>query len=156
MIRLIRNVIFFCLLLYFYNSLNASNQNFNKEQLIGFALTLEGSPYKYAGRSPAGFDCSGFVHYVFAQNGIHVPHISASLFNVGMEVSEDNLESGDLIFFESLGEPKKIDHVGIVVSTKPVAFIHASTSRGIVIDTLKNIRPYMGEFKGFRRIIPKK
>ena len=68
-----------------------------------------GTPYVYGGASPGGFDCSGFVMYVFNQIGVSLPHNAAAQYGYGMPVSRDQLQPGDLVFFNGLG------HVGIYI-----------------------------------------
>lgn len=92
-----------------------------------------GVNYVYGGTTPAGFDCSGFVRYVFAQNGISLPRVSRDQFRVGTSVSRSNLQPGDLVFF-SLAKNGVVDHEGIYVGNNQ--FINASSSKGVTIYTL--------------------
>ena len=87
-------------------------------------------PYKYGGESPAGFDCSGLVQYVYAQQGVQLPRRSADQARYGKSVSIKEAKQGDLIFFKSGG---RVSHVGIVSDTKGKypSMIHASSSRGV-------------------------
>ena len=73
------------------------------------ALTRIGDPYVWAAAGPSEFDCSGLVVWAFAQEGISLPHYTGDLWNLGVHVSEADLEPGDLVFF--FGE----DHVGIYI-----------------------------------------
>jgi cell wall-associated NlpC family hydrolase len=77
--------------------------------VVGIAMQYLGTPYVYGGASPSGFDCSGFVMYVFAQVGVSLPHNAAAQYGYGMPVSRDQLQAGDLVFFNGLG------HVGIYI-----------------------------------------
>ena len=78
-------------------------------RVVAIAMQYLGRPYVWGAAGPYAFDCSGLVQYVFAQVGISLPHFAASQWNYGEYVSTDQLEPGDLVFFENLG------HVGIYV-----------------------------------------
>ena len=95
-------------------------------------MALVGSAYRYGGASPAGFDCSGLMRYVFERQGIDLPRTTGEQSAIGRWIPLDELERGDLVFFaEGDALPH---HVGIVSSRRgePLAMIHASTSRGVV------------------------
>jgi cell wall-associated NlpC family hydrolase len=96
--------------------------------VAGTALSLRGSPYRDGGADPRGFDCSGFVNYVFAQHGYAVPRSVGELFRTGREVSADAVQPGDLVFFDTLGAGAS--HVGIVVGSDQ--FVHAPSTNGVV------------------------
>jgi peptidoglycan DL-endopeptidase CwlO len=78
-------------------------------QVVSIAMSYIGTPYVWGGASPGGFDCSGLVMYSFAQLGVQLPHSSYAQFNYGIPVSYDQLQPGDLVFFDGLG------HVGIYI-----------------------------------------
>jgi len=94
-----------------------------RQQLADFALKLRDIRYRRGGRAPnTGFDCSGFVHYVFAHAlGIDLPDDSASQFNAGVKVARAELQTGDLVFFHTHG--KRVSHVGIYLGDG--RFIHS-------------------------------
>src|SRR5204862_604496 len=96
--------------------------------LVADALQLQGVRYRNGGSDPDGFDCSGFVWYVFSRQGIAVPRTVASQFQVGAHVRPDALRPGDLVFFDTGVRPAS--HVGVVVGTD--LFVHAPSSRGVV------------------------
>src|SRR5688500_5555338 len=81
--------------------------------VAGTALSLRGAPYRNGGRDPAGFDCSGFVNYVFGQNGVAVPRTVNEQFQAGRRVSGPQLEPGDLVFFSTVSPGAS--HVGIAI-----------------------------------------
>jgi cell wall-associated NlpC family hydrolase len=88
-----------------------------------------GVPYVFGGMSPGGFDCSGFVCYVFRQAGISLPRMADLQFDAVKHVSRSNLQTGDLVFFQTYAPGAS--HVGIYVGDGK--FIHASSSRGISV-----------------------
>jgi len=88
-----------------------------RTDVVGFAMQLVGTPYQWGGASPSGFDCSGFVNYVYAHFGKSLPHYTGAQWNSGAQVSRDQLEPGDLVFFDGLG------HDGIYIGGGQ--FIHS-------------------------------
>jgi cell wall-associated NlpC family hydrolase len=72
-------------------------------------MSYIGTPYVWGGASPGGFDCSGLVMYSFAQLGVQLPHSSYAMWNYGVAVPYDQLQPGDIVFFDGLG------HVGIYI-----------------------------------------
>lgn len=100
-----------------------------RQSLIGLAMALRHIRYVRGGRNPStGFDCSGFVHYVFAHAvGLDLPANAASQFLAGLKVSRGEMQPGDLVFFRTAGRRGRISHVGIYLDNG--RFIH-SPSRG--------------------------
>lgn len=119
------------------------------QQLAAFARQYLGVPYVWAGRSPSGFDCSGFVYYVFSHFGIDLPRMADGQFAVGSQVSMRELQPGDLVFFSTY-EPGP-SHVGIYVGGGQ--FIHASSGAEEVTITALGKAYYMSRYLGARRII---
>jgi cell wall-associated NlpC family hydrolase len=111
--------------------------------VVGIAMQYLGTPYVYGGASPSGFDCSGFVMYVFAQIGVSLPHNAAAQYGYGMPVSRDQLQAGDLVFFNGLG------HVGIYIGGGQ--FIH-SPHTGDVVKISSLTGWYSSTFVGARRL----
>lgn len=103
------------------------------ESLIDFAKSMLGIPYRYATSNPkVGFDCSGFVSYVFSNFGFKVPRSSREFSYAGKETSLENAKVGDvLIFTGSNSRIRRIGHVGIVYSIDEngIKFIHASSGK---------------------------
>lgn len=100
--------------------------------IIDLAQQFLGVPYVWGGSSPNGFDCSGFVQYVYAQKGIHLPRTADIQATAGRPVSKAELQPGDLVFFAS--DYVNISHVGIYAGNGQM--IHASTTHGIAYDSL--------------------
>ena len=109
------------------------------------ALRYLGIPYQWGGASPAtGFDCSGFVMYVFAQIGISLPHFAAAQYGMGVSVSRALLQPGDLVFFDQL------DHVGIYIGAGQ--FVHAPHTGDVVRVGSLSDPWYATHYIGARRI----
>jgi len=92
------------------------------------ALSLRGAPYRNGGTTPEGFDCSGFVQYVFRQHGVSVPRETREQFRLGRSLRRDDLAPGDLVFFTTVAPGAS--HVGIVIGQDQ--FVHAPSERGVV------------------------
>jgi cell wall-associated NlpC family hydrolase len=113
------------------NAYNAKTRIAKANDIVYTGKKYIGYPYKWGGSSPAaGFDCSGFTQYVFAQNGITLPRISRDQYNVGSWISYNNLLPGDLVFF-SINKNGIVDHVGIYIGNGQ--FINASSSKGVTV-----------------------
>ena len=117
------------------------------EAAASLALSLQGVPYANGGADTDGFDCSGFVQYVFAQSGVALPRNVREQVEAGREV-EGAPQAGDLVFFAIDGE--RVSHVGI--ATGPGTFVHAPSSRGVVrVESLTS--PYWSRrYAGARRV----
>jgi cell wall-associated NlpC family hydrolase len=92
------------------------------------AVTMTGRPYRYGGSTPEGFDCSGLVHYSYAQAGVQLSRDTRALREQTGEIARTELRPGDLVFFDQDG--KKFSHVGIYLGEG--RFVHAPSSGGTV------------------------
>lgn len=107
-------------------------QNVNRHELVSFAKTLIGIPYKYASTDPAiGFDCSGFITYIFQHFNIAVPRSSYDFTYVGTEIERRNAVEGDLILFTGTSDSSKnVGHMGIITdNTDSLRFIHSTSGK---------------------------
>ncbi|MGA9212317.1 C40 family peptidase [Kaistella sp.] len=124
------------------------------DNILAEAETYLGTPYRYGGMTRKGIDCSAFVLSVFgATAGMSLPRVAASQAQEGEKVEKDNLQKGDLVFF-SHGKGR-ISHVGIVENVTEdgeVKFIHAATSKGVMISSLDD--SYWGpKFRFAKRVL---
>ncbi|EIJ80480.1 NLP/P60 protein [Bacillus methanolicus PB1] len=103
-----------------------------KENIVDYAKKFIGAPYKWGGTTPKGFDCSGFIIYVFKEYNVQLPRKSADQFNQGESVDRNSLVPGDLVFFNT--NNKGVSHVGMYIGDNE--FIHASSSKGVTISNL--------------------
>lgn len=96
--------------------------------IVATALSLRGVPYRPGGADPRGFDCSGFVSYVFARHGHALPRTVPEQYRLGQRIGSRTVTAGDLVFFRITGRGPS--HVGIAISADE--FIHAPSSTGVV------------------------
>ncbi len=114
--------------------------------IVAIAIRYLGIPYRWGGAAPeTGFDCSGFILYVYAQVGVSLPHYAAAQYNYGVPVSKDQLEPGDLVFFDGLG------HDGIYIGGGQ--FIHAPHTGDVVKISSLSDPWYAAGWVGARRIL---
>lgn len=126
------------------------------DDMLKYAKTHIGKRYRRGTAGPKTFDCSGFTSYVFRQFGYELSRDSRSQYRQGSQVSRNEAQPGDLIFFSGRAAGKTVGHVGIITDINPatgsVTFIHASTSRGVRIDKLSD--PYYSRrYIGIKRVM---
>ncbi|PIF01006.1 MAG: hydrolase [Maribacter sp.] len=109
------------------------------DKIINTALTFSGVRYKYGGTTKEGVDCSGLLYVAFRKNHVALPRVSSAMANQGRRIRINQVEKGDLLFFKTSRKGKKINHVGLVVAVDndDIKFIHASTSRGVIVSSLR-------------------
>ena len=118
------------------------------ESVVRTAMNYLGVPYRNGGSGPSGFDCSGFVQYVFAQFGRVLPREVRDQYRTGREIDLKEVRPGDLLFFRTVS--RGASHVGMAIGEG--RFVHAPSSRGVV-----RVEPYTGSywarrFVGARRV----
>ncbi len=106
--------------------------NYFTRRIVQTSMQYIGVPYVFGGTTPGGFDCSGYVRYVFAQAGIYLPRMADEQYEAGYPISTSELAAGDLVFFSTY--TYGVSHVGIYLGDGN--FIHASSSRGVTISNL--------------------
>lgn len=114
------------------------------------ARALAGTAYQAGGASPAGFDCSGLVQYLYRLVGVGLPRTAADQFDVGRAIDERRLAPGDLVFFRTAG--RRVTHVGVVVGDG--TFIHAPNARSRVRTDRLDAPYWRQRYAGARRIAP--
>lgn len=119
----------------------------NSSELVNNALSLVGVPYLYGGTSRSGFDCSGFVQYVFKGSGISLPRVTTDQYKVGSAVEKAQLQLGDLVFFATYAPGAS--HVGIYIGGG--SFVHAANSG--VRTSLLSDSYYSVRYFGARRVL---
>lgn len=142
----------------FFSGKEIDTKNATPQQVIDFAKTLIGVPYKYASTDPKnGFDCSGFITYVFNHFGIIVPRSSIDFTEVGKEVKMEEAKPGDLVLFTGTDSTERfVGHMGIIVTNDKgqISFIHSTSGKayGVTITALN--RYYLGRYMKTVRIFP--
>jgi cell wall-associated NlpC family hydrolase len=122
------------------------------QAVVQSALALVGTPYRYGGAAPkAGFDCSGFVEYVFGLESVALPRTVGEQYRVGTSVPLSRLHAGDLVFFTTTGPGAT--HVGIVTDADRGEFVHApSDGSRVRVDRLNN-EYWKRHWIGARRVL---
>jgi cell wall-associated NlpC family hydrolase len=113
--------------------------------VVGVAMSQLNTPYVWGGAAPGGFDCSGLVMWAYAQVGVSLPHSSYAQYGYGVPVSKDQLQPGDLVFFDGLG------HVGIYIGGGQ--FVHAPHTGDVVKISSLSEDWYASTYVGARRIL---
>lgn len=116
--------------------------------IVSTARQFLGVPYVFGGTTPKGFDCSGLVQYVFKLNGVSIPRLADDQYRFGKAVSRHQMKAGDLVFFKT--DASGVSHCGIYVGEGN--FLHASSSRGVRIDSLDN-EYWKPKYVGARKVI---
>lgn len=144
-----------------YKKLYSDTLKNQADSIIDYALEHVGIKYKYAGNSPqTGFDCSGFVNYVFGKFNYSLPRSSRYFDDVGQNIEKENCKKGDIILFQGYDVKKnQTGHVGIVISNSngKITFIHSASSknRGIVVSDF-DTEYYKKRYRSVKRVIKNK
>lgn len=119
---------------------NTSAHLTKADQIINTALSFSGVRYKFGGTTKKGMDCSGLLYISFGEHNVQLPRTSIHMAEEGHRITVKNVEKGDLLFFKTSRGSKRINHVGMVVGTDndEITFIHASSSRGVTVSSLRD------------------
>ncbi|MBC6998960.1 C40 family peptidase [Cytophaga sp. FL35] len=109
------------------------------DDIIKSALEYSGVRYKFGGTTKKGMDCSGLLYVAFGENDVDLPRTSYHMAEEGKNIKIKDVEKGDLLFFRTSRRAKRINHVGMVVAVEDneIKFVHASTSRGVIVSSLR-------------------
>lgn len=125
-----------------------------RAQIIATALDQVGRPYRYAGSSPhTGFDCSGLVHYSYAQSGIRVPRSTLDLLHSGEMISYEDAQPGDLVFY-LFDDKRKPSSLHVVLFTGDGGGVHAPASGREVSPVRLNEPAWTSRYVGTVKLIP--
>jgi cell wall-associated NlpC family hydrolase len=116
--------------------------------IVSTAMMLRGIPYRNGGSDPSGFDCSGFVQWVFAQNGVRLPREVREQYEAGNKIDLRDVKPGDLVFFETVS--RGASHVGLAIGGDQ--FVHAPSSTGVVRVERFSAAYWSRRFIGARRV----
>ena len=112
----------------------AGKNSSSADRAVAIAMQQVGVPYRYGGSTPKGFDCSGLVHYSYAQVGRSLPRTTATLWSGLRPVARGEMRVGDVLFFEISG---KMSHVGLYIGGD--RFVHApSSGKSVSVDSLRS------------------
>ena len=117
-------------------------------ELLATALSFQGIPYRNGGSDPSGFDCSGFVQWVFSRHGLALPREVRDQWKAGEGIDRDEVEPGDLVFFETVS--RGASHVGIALGGDQ--FVHAPSSKGVVRIERYSAAYWASRWVGARRV----
>ena len=124
-------------------------------EITEFARQQVGAKYKYGGRNPKGFDCSGFTHYVMARYDVALPTNSGMQSSEGKRIDVDRAKPGDLIFFKrsKLG---KVFHVALIVSnnSEGIKVVHSTSSRGVIMENVSKSSYWAPKIWATRTVLP--
>lgn len=151
-----QTLVILILLLAAGNRLTAMTESELRDSIVCFASDYLDTPYVYAGRSPSGFDCTGFVYFVFNHFGIVTSRASSGYENVGEFVETDCAQPGDIILFTGTNSDiRKVGHAGIIYQNADgmLYFIHSSSSRNHFGVTITLLNTSAGYQKRFLRVI---
>lgn len=128
------------------------------DMVIEEAMRYLGTPYRWGGKSPKGFDCAGFTRFIYSKFGVELAPSAAPQYRMGRVLKNEEIRKGDLVFYGGRGGgTKSIGHVGIVTSVDDNGgfyFIHSATSTGITI-THSNEIYYKKRYIGACRVVDK-
>ncbi|NNE32790.1 MAG: C40 family peptidase [Winogradskyella sp.] len=124
------------------------------KSIAKYAQKFDGTRYKYGGTTKRGMDCSGLIYKAYGDNNVKLPRTTRDLSKFGNWIDLNEVNVGDLVFFATKKNSRKVNHVGIVTNIRPgnVEFIHASSSRGVMVSSLAE-RYWYFAFVQARRVL---
>ena len=124
------------------------------DRIINQAEAFAGTRYKFGGTTRKGMDCSGLIYVAFQKENIALPRVSRDMATRGKPVKKGAIKKGDLVFFKTNKNSKKINHVGLVTQVKAgvIYFIHATTSKGVLTSSLEE-RYWKSAYSQARRVL---
>lgn len=131
----------------FANQADAAS-GIKSSQVTSTAKKVMGVKYLYGGTTTKGFDCSGFVGYVYKKVGVKLPRTSGAMYKTGKSVSKKNLKTGDLVFFKTSG--KGVSHTGIYIGNGK--FAHSSSSKGVSVAKINDPYYWGSKYVGAKRV----
>ncbi len=164
-----RTALLLCLILFSFSSCKSArhskvvtkkestvitSDNSKADDIVNYAQQFEGVRYKYGGTTKKGMDCSGLIHTSYKSNAVLLPRTTKDLSKSGNWIDLKEVKKGDLLFFATKKNSRKVNHVGIVtdINKDDVEFIHASTSKGVITSNLKE-RYWYFAFVQARRVL---
>jgi cell wall-associated NlpC family hydrolase len=134
-------------------SKKVSQKSVNDQDIVQYASSFIGTPYRYGGTSRRGMDCSGLIYQVYLGQGKALPRTTKDLSRYGQKVQLNRARIGDLLFFKTSKKWGGINHVGLItkIDGNSIEFIHSTTSRGVIISGL-NENYWSRAYKFARRI----
>jgi len=133
-----------------FETVSVSSSSSEGQAIVDTGMQYLGVHYVYGGASPSGFDCSGFVYYVYKQNGYTINRTAASQLNNGVEIDKNGLQAGDIVVFNN-GSGGSIGHSGIYIGDNK--FIHSSSGAGSVVISSLSDNYYATYYYGARRVV---
>jgi len=126
----------------------------NADKIITYAEKFEGVKYKYGGTTRKGMDCSGLIQTAYKSESIQLPRTTRDLVKTGTWVPLKSIKKGDLLFFSTSKNSRQVNHVGMVtaINGSSVSFLHASSSKGVVVSNLSQ-RYWYFAFVQARRVL---
>ncbi len=141
-----KKTLFLCLSLMFLHGTLLHGQTtvpdtcISVDTLIGESMKYLGTPYRWAGKTPKGFDCAGFTRYIYGKFGVTLAPSAGGQYKMCKKIEGDTLRIGDLVFYGGRKNTKVVGHVGIVTEVNndgSFRFIHSATATGICITSSK-------------------